>query len=165
MQRLILLRHGKAEAESESGADIDRRLAPQGEAEVAAMAARLAARGAVPDLALVSSAARTRDTWVAAEPAFPGTQVVFDADLYNAESKFIRRLADLAGVTANTVMVVGHNPGIHELAVRLMQEGSAAAGDIDKARRQFPPGAAAVFLIDANDRPVFDGLYLPERGA
>src|SRR5258707_1283160 len=56
MDRLILLRHGKAESESESGDDFDRRLSPRGVRESAAMAETLAELGFAPDVALVSPA-------------------------------------------------------------------------------------------------------------
>lgn len=163
MDRLILFRHGKAEAESESGEDFDRRLAPRGVEEAAQTAGRLAALGFAPDLALVSAAARTRGTWAAAAAAFPKAQVRFEDSLYNAASGEIRRAAQRAGGAAGTVMMIGHNPGLHELAVRLMLEGSASPSEIAQAQRGFPTAAAAVFEIDAHGRPSFDGLYLPER--
>jgi len=165
MQRLILFRHAKAEAQSETGDDFDRRLEPRGVREAAAMGRLLAARALAPDVAMVSAARRTRETWAAVAERFPDARVVFEDDLYNADSNTIRRFATRAGAEASTVMMVGHNPGLHELTVRLMQEGSAASADLGRAARQFPTATAAVFLIDDNDRPVFDGLYLPERDA
>ena len=62
MERLILLRHGKAEPDSESGDDFDRRLAPRGVQETAAMAAHLAEMGFRPDVALVSTSASSART-------------------------------------------------------------------------------------------------------
>jgi phosphohistidine phosphatase len=59
------------------------------------------------------------------------------------------------------VMMVGHNPGLQELTVRLLSEGSAPSSLIGRATRQFPTAAAAVFLFDANGRPAFDGLFFP----
>src|SRR4051794_36172546 len=97
MDRLILFRHGKAEPESASGEDFDRRLAPRGERESAAMARHLADLGLNPDLALVSAAARTRGTWAAAAPAFPGAVSRIEDDLYNADSGAIRHFAQRAG--------------------------------------------------------------------
>lgn len=164
MERLILFRHGKAEPDSESGDDFDRRLAPRGERDSAAMGATLADLGLKPDMALVSPAARTRETWTAAQPAFPKAQARFDDDLYHADSGAVRRAAEKAGQTAATVMVVGHNPGLQELAVQLLIEGSAPASLVARAQRRFPTAAAAVFLIDSNGRPAFDGLFFPERG-
>jgi phosphohistidine phosphatase len=60
-------------------------------------------------------------------------------------------------------MIVGHNPGLQELTVQLLREGSAPAGLIAKAQRDFPTACAAVFLFDDNGRPQFDGLFIPER--
>lgn len=164
MDRLILFRHGKAEQESASGDDFDRRLASRGQRESAAMADRLAELGLKPDLALVSSAARTRETWAAMAPVFPGAEVRVERDLYLADSGTVRRLAETAGRDVATVMVVGHNPGLQELALMLLIEGSAPSSLISRASRQFPTGAAAVFIVDANGRPAFDGLFFPERG-
>lgn len=164
MERLILFRHGKAQPESESGDDFDRRLAPRGQKESAAMGESLAELGFRPDVALVSPSARTRETWAAAEPAFPtGVEVRYEDDLYHADSGAIRRAAEKAGRGRSTVMVVGHNPGLQELTVRLLMEGSAPPALIARAQRQFPPAAAAVFLIDGAGKPAFDGLFFPER--
>ncbi|MDZ4374382.1 MAG: histidine phosphatase family protein [Phenylobacterium sp.] len=163
MDRLILLRHGKAEPDSESGDDFDRRLASRGVRESAAMAAQLADLGFVPQVALVSPAARTRATWDAACGAFPGADVRFRDELYHADAETIRRAAESVAGEAKTVIVVGHNPGMQELTVRLLQEGSAPAGLIGRALRDFPTAAAAVFLLDDNRRPHYDGLFFPER--
>ncbi|HEY8618111.1 SixA phosphatase family protein [Phenylobacterium sp.] len=164
MDRLILLRHGKAEPDSASGDDFDRRLAARGVRESAAMGENLADLGMKPDLALVSPAARTRETWAAAQPVFAGAEVRFEKELYLADAGSIRQAAEKAGKACRTVMVVGHNPGLQELAVDLLTEGQAPAALIARAARHFPPAAAAVFLIDANGRPAFDGLFYPERG-
>lgn len=163
MNRLILLRHGKAEPESASGDDFDRRLAPRGVAETVEMAANLADHGFIPDVALVSPASRTRDTWAAAEVAFPGAKASFLGELYNTDSAGVRRLAEAARETARTVIVVGHNPGLQELTVTLLREGHAPSSLIAKAQARFPTAAAAVFLFDDNDRPIYDGLLFPER--
>lgn len=162
MDRLILLRHGKAESDSESGEDFDRRLAPRGLRRSAEMGAQLADMGFRPDVALVSPAARA-GTWESAGAAFPNAQFRFDDQLYHADSATIRRAAQAAGKTFATVMVVGHNPGLQELTIQLLAEGSAPGSLIARAQRHFPPAAASVFLFDANGRPQFDGLFFPER--
>jgi phosphohistidine phosphatase len=117
-----------------------------------------------PDLVLASPSARTRETWAAAAEAFPAAEVVFGDDLYHADSGAVRAAAERAGRDRATVMVVGHNPGLQELAVRLLMEGSAPPSLVGRAQRQFPTAAAAVFLFDDNGRPAFDGLFFPERG-
>ena len=163
MDRLILFRHGKAQAESASGDDFDRQLAPRGVRESAEMAETLARLGLVPDLAVVSPAARARETWAAAEPAFPDARTQLEPELYNAESGAVRQAAEVAGRGVATVMVVGHNPGLQELAVRLLQEGSSPPSLISRVQGRFPTAAAAVFLFDDAGRPAYDGLFFPER--
>lgn len=163
MDRLILLRHGKAEADSDTGEDFDRRLAPRGVRESEEMAAQLADMGFTPDLALVSPAARARGTWESAGTVFTQAETRFDDELYHADSGTIRRVAEAAGEGFATVIVVGHNPGLQELTIRLLMEGSAPASLIARAQRNFPTASAAVFLFDGNGRPHFDGLFFPER--
>lgn len=163
MDRLILLRHGKAEMESDTGEDFDRRLAPRGVRESADMGVRLADMGFCPEVALVSTAARARGTWDAASVAFPAAKPSFEARLYHADSATLRAAAEDALGSYGTVIIVGHNPGLQELTVQLLREGSAPAGLIAKAQRDFPTACAAVFLFDANGRPQFDGLFIPER--
>ena len=124
MNRLILFRHGKAERNAPSGKDFDRALAPRGQADARAMGERLAAAGIVPDLVLVSAARRTRETWEAArQTAFPTARVEIVPALYNAE-----RRPDPGGwpkrrTRRAAVMVVGHNPGMHEAAIRMLRAG------------------------------------------
>lgn len=163
MERLILLRHGKAERDSESGKDFDRPLAPRGERESAAMGESLAGLGIRADRALVSPALRTRETWAAVEPAFEGAELRLEPALYNAEAAAIRRLAEAAGDGCAALIVVGHNPGLQELTVSLLREAGAPASFIARAQQHFPPGAAAVFNLDADGRPAADGLFYPER--
>lgn len=165
MDRLILLRHGKAEPDSDSGDDFDRRLSPRGVRETARMAAHLADMGFRPDVALVSPAARTRGTWDSICEAFPAAEARFEDHLYHADSRAIRAAVEAAGETCGTVMVVGHNPGLQELAVTLLREGSAPGGLIARAQGSFPTAAAAVFLFDAAGRPHYDGLFYPDRGS
>lgn len=160
MNRLILFRHGRAERDSASGDDFDRRLETSGRDESAAIAATLADLGFAPDLVLVSTAVRTRETWAALEGCFPKAQARFEPNLYLADEGVIREAAE-AAAAAGTVMIVGHNPGLQELTVRLLMEGSAPTSLISRAQANFPTSAAAVFLIDAAGRPAYDGLFFP----
>lgn len=161
MDRLILLRHGKAERDSASGDDFDRKLTDRGVRESAAMAANLADLGLIPDIVLVSPAARTRETWASAQSAFPKAAFRIERSLYHAEERVVRQLAEAAGETSGTVMIVGHNPGLQELTIRLLSEGSAPAPLIARAHAAFPTAASAVFLFDAVGRPSYDGLFFP----
>jgi len=165
MDRLILLRHGKAEPDSSTGDDFDRRLAPRGVQESDSVGRQLSDYiGSQLRVALVSPAARARGTWEAASAHFPGTEARFEDDLYHAESGTIRQSAmAVLSDGGGQVMVVGHNPGLQELTVQLLREGGAPPGLIQRAQGNFPTATAAVFLIDANGRPHFDGLFHPDR--
>lgn len=165
MDRLILLRHAKAESDAPSGDDFDRPLAARGRREARDMGAQIAALGFRPDVVLVSPSLRTRETWELAEQALGGGEVRFEQGLYNAEAGAIWRLAEAAGEGRGTVMVVAHNPGLQELAVRLLAEGASPASMLARASRDFPPAAVAVFDIDASGRATADGVFFPERQA
>lgn len=121
MRRLILLRHAKTETDAPSGKDHDRRLEDRGRADAAAMAEWLADQALVPDQVLVSTATRTRQTWDILAELFPGAapQVEHQPELYSASaSQLLAAIHDVsAGI--NRLMLVGHNPGLHELALGL----------------------------------------------
>jgi phosphohistidine phosphatase len=156
MDRLILLRHGKAEADAPSGQDFDRALTSRGRSDAALVARQLAETGAAPDLVLVSPAARAKETWEAAASFFPNAEVEWAPVLYNIDPQ---GLLDLAGdQTARAVMIVGHNPGLGELAAFMARE--AGAGEIPG----FPTGAAAVidFAADGRRRAEAFALYTPK---
>lgn len=137
MRTLILLRHGEAERRAASGRDVDRLLAAAGAAAATAVAAGLAREGLRPDLALVSAARRAQSTWEAARGAWsPVPPCAVRPDLYEAAADAL--LAAAEGEGADTVLVVAHNPGLHELAARL-------AGADPFAARGFAPATAAAF--------------------
>ena len=161
MDRLILLRHGDAENQAPSRDDFDRGLTRRGEAESRAAGETLAHLGMVPDLVLVSAAARAQATWAQVAPAFPEATARTEPDLYLAEDSVIRDFAEVEGRTARTVMIVGHNPGIQELAVGLLLEGHADPSLVRKVQGGFPTATSIVFLIDAYGRPTYDGYFVP----
>jgi phosphohistidine phosphatase len=137
MRRLLLLRHAKAEAHSPDG-DFDRALKPRGRADAARLGAWLAAHGHAPDAVLASPSRRTRETVeivlaAAAKPVEPE----FHEAIYNASAETIR--AVIAGERAASVLVVGHNPGIGELAHLL------AGPDAGKFAAGYPTCALAIF--------------------
>lgn len=162
MKTLVLLRHAKAERAAPSGEDFDRALTERGRADARLMGRVLAERGIKPDRALVSAAQRTRDTWEAASESFGDAEVAFERSLYNADSGTIRRAVDALEEDAGVLIVIGHNPGIHQTAVELTVEGAAAPSMLDRITSRFPTGAAAVFTIDAAGRAQFEALHLPE---
>jgi len=158
MKRLIILRHGKAAANASTGEDFDRPLVERGEIEAAAMGRLLAEKGLVPDLALVSPAARTKGTWEAAQPSFPNARAEFPRTLYNADARLVRGLAEVAD--AEVILVIGHNPGLQELVARLMSDAGAPADQVLRARTHFPTATAAAFSF-GEAGVTFEGLFYP----
>ena len=155
MERLILLRHAKAEVDAASGQDFDRALTERGRRDAALIAETLAGAGFSPDLALVSSAVRAAQTWDAAAPFFPGARAERVPALYHIEPDGILALARAHGAGASTVLVLGHNPGLGQLAALLAQD-SAARADIKMRLVQgFPTAAAAVIELDGSGVRLF----------
>lgn len=160
MRKLILMRHAKAEGASASGEDFDRALTQGGRADAALMGRVLAEAGAAPALALVSDARRTRETWQGVAQSFPEAAVRHERRLYNASAAAIRSVVEAAGGDADTLIVVGHNPGLPLYMLELLTEAAESASVMDKARGSFPPASAVVFEFDEHLRPTFSNLYL-----
>lgn len=159
MRRLILLRHAKAQRSAPSGEDFDRPLAPQGRTDAALIGRVLAAEGLIPDRVLLSSSHRTVETWDQVRTAFPGVEGDARKDLYHAGAHTL-----LAAIEdeqdAEVLLLIGHNPGIHALAVALLRRDSAPPSIVAKLDRGFPTATAAVFAIDQAGRASYDGLFL-----
>ncbi|GGE43096.1 phosphoglycerate mutase [Agaricicola taiwanensis] len=142
MRRLILFRHAKA-LSPEGLADRERPLDPIGVRAVPVMARWLADQGFIPDLALVSPALRTMETWALAAPAFDRTiKAHSEAALYDARVTTILSLVRSVGAEVASLVVVGHNPGLEELAGQL--SGLSEASARRRLATGFPPGAIAV---------------------
>jgi len=161
MKTLILLRHAKAERQSESGEDFDRRLSDRGREDAALMGRVLAEAGFRPDRAIISTAARTRETWAAAAPAFGPVEAEYEERLYHAASGTIRAIVEDAEGRADTLVIVGHNPGLHLCAMELLVEAAASAHEMRRIQSKFPTAAAAVFRFDEAGRPSFEDAWFP----
>jgi len=134
MRRLMLLRHAKTEHAAPSGHDQDRRLDERGRLDAAAIGTWIARHPPLPDTVLVSTAVRARQTWEIARDAMKDAvrarqpRVELLDELYGAEPTQLLRLIRLAEVTNPArLMLIGHNPGMHELALMLAGSGNAAA--------------------------------------
>jgi phosphohistidine phosphatase len=143
--RLILIRHAKSDWADPMMDDHDRPLNKRGRKSADAIGAWLAGNGHVPDLALVSTAARTRDTWERVAKAFDKpTPTAFHDALYHAEPDAMITL--LRATPAPTVAMVGHNPGAAFFARALL-----AAPPADARFDRYPTGATAVMEFDIDD--------------
>ena len=160
MRRLILFRHARAEPRAPNGEDIDRALDATGRQDAVLMGEVLAREGLSPDLALVSRARRTQETWDCLATAFPKAKLQVCDDLYNATAEEIS--AEIAGVAgqAATILVVAHNPGLHELAIEMMLDARASTGEIDRVAARFPTSTAVAFRVDEEGLPSPEGLFL-----
>jgi phosphohistidine phosphatase len=165
MRRLLLLRHAKTERDSPSGSDRDRPLAARGRNDAAEIGAWLfTERSLLPDLALISTAVRARETWDIVRQKFsdqraPGL-VEHLPELYGAEPAQLLTIIRSAGPDPERLMIVGHNPGMHDLALRLIGGGDAA-GRAALAHNLPTSGLAVIdFAIDRWDNIAFDGGQL-----
>src|SRR5262245_31123068 len=150
MRRLLLLRHAKAERSQPGGRDLERTLTDRGKSDARKLGAYFVRHRLVPDLATVSTAARTRETWRLLAGAFdPRPRARFDERLYDASPEAIVQTIRETKPDITTLLVVGHNPGLHEAAVMLV-----GAGDVEARQRlaeQFPTAALAVIEFAPSD--------------
>ena len=160
MQRLILLRHGKAESVAATGGDFERGLTERGRRDAALIGRVLAEAGMAPDLALVSAARRARETWEEAAPSFPGARLENSRLLYLASSEQLAQLVATAAEPVNSLIIVGHNPGLHDFSLALFGRRPPASTE-NPLIGAFPTAAAAVFRVDPSGATHFERLFLP----
>lgn len=157
VQRIVvLMRH--AEAETSASSDFERRLTSSGRAAAVAAGRALAAAGVSPDVALVSSAQRTRETWDAVvEGAGWTVGAQFDEALYSADTDTVTDLVNTAPEDARTVLVLGHNPTVAMLASLLDAGDGPLELSMRLARQGFPPSSAVVFEFEGTWWDVREG--------
>lgn len=127
MRRLILLRHAKTERDAPSGKDRDRRLDERGHRDGAEIGRWLVLHDYRPDLALVSTAVRTQETWELLRAALPPTRVKHLPALYGADtSELLSTIRNATAADPHCLLIVAHNPGLHELALALIAGGDGA---------------------------------------
>ena len=143
MRRLLLLRHAKAERSQPGGRDEDRVLTDRGRRDASRIGSYMARHAFIPGRALVSPAARTRETWeLLAAGLGTAPPVDFDERLYNALPHSILQTVKETAADVGALLTIGHNPGLQELVAMLV-----ASGDIDARERlgeDFPTSALAV---------------------
>jgi phosphohistidine phosphatase len=149
MLTLSLLRHAKSSWDDPELEDHERPLAKRGIKEAPRMGAFMAAEGLEPDFVLCSAAVRTRATVTLVLAEFQGDPpaIAYDEGIYLAAPA--RLLARIAKVKASHrhVLMVGHNPGLHALALALT--GSGKRKDLAALASKFPTAALAVIEFEA----------------
>lgn len=157
MKRLILMRHAKTETWTEGLDDFGRALTDRGHEDAARMAQELVEMGWSPERILVSTARRARETCSDVARIFVDEKVRPMEALYLAGVRGIHEVVQ-QNDGAGTLMVIGHNPGLHDFALSLFHEG----GTIEhpqaiRLAEKFPTACAALFEADE------DGPFVPAR--
>ncbi len=149
MRQLLLLRHAKSSWDDPALADHARPLNRRGKLAAEAMRRAMGELGLAPDLVLVSSSRRTLQTLEALEP-WPDTPLVEPMDaIYLATAPGLLQVLRGVSDTVRSVMLVGHNPGLHELAMLLVGEHGMARMDttLQRLKEAYPSGALAEFSV------------------
>lgn len=143
---LILMRHAQAEPFGHS--DAERPLALRGRRQAAEVGSDLAAQGPIPDVALVSSATRTRQTWELLSARLEReVRVEFLDELYEAGPRSVLQVLGERAGEAATVMVVGHEPVMSALASTLASS-SSDEHLVAKVRHGVPTASRSVLQFD-----------------
>ncbi|MCB5179197.1 SixA phosphatase family protein [Streptomyces antimicrobicus] len=157
-RRLVLVRHAKAVPKDARPEDFDRPLSDRGRSDAPRTGRWLARSGLAPALALCSPALRTRETWQLMVPALPEPPpAVYDDRLYKAPPNTLVTVLAERGGPLGCVVLVGHNPGLHELASALC--GSGPSKLLKRLRAGFPTSGVAVVDVPGG----WDGL-MPGAG-
>jgi phosphohistidine phosphatase len=148
-RKLVLLRHAKSAWPDVP--DHDRPLAPRGQRDAPVMGRWLRTNGDVPDQVLCSTARRARETWQLARDGLGADPPVsFERRVYQASPEALLDLARAVPSAVAILLIVGHDPAMHELALMLARPVSAGGSDVvppatfDQMRAKFPTAAVAV---------------------
>ena len=151
--RLLLLRHAKSDWSGKAD-DHARPLSARGKRTAPRIGACMHAKGYEPELVLCSTAERTKETLELVLPVFAGQpQIRYDRSLYLAEWPELLAKIRTVSSGATPLMVVGHNPGLEQLAIALALQAPSAAerGRLQKLAQKFPTAALAVLDFEIAD--------------
>ena len=144
MKRLYLLRHAKSSWEDPKLADQDRPLAPRGRRAAGVMAEHLRRKEIAPELVLCSRSTRTRQTLTRIAPGLgESADVQIRSELYAASAADLLEALREVQDEVRSVMLIGHNPGIQDLALTLARGGP----EIARVRSRFPTAALATLEL------------------
>lgn len=151
MLTLSLLRHGQSAPDDAVTDDHERPLSSGGRTDAEAIGAYLAAHGPRPDLVLCSSAVRARQTLaiVLAQLGEPAVEVIVKEGLYLASATAMLAAVRQTAGRLGSLLLVGHNPGMHALALELT--GSGLRRDIAAMAMKFPTCGLAVLTFATGD--------------
>lgn len=149
MRQLLLLRHAKSSWSDKALSDHERGLNAEGRRAIGAMRQAMRELGLVPDLVLLSDARRTVETLDALEPWDDTPLVEAMPELYLATAQQLLQALRAVPETVRSVLMIGHNPGIHELSMTLAgaHAMTAGGGALQQLAAGYPTAALAEFLI------------------
>ncbi len=145
MNKILLIRHAQAAGQGIEPGDHPRPLSAKGRAQADALGILMQSQNWIPDLALVSTALRTQETWKALAAQFPGAHMSPCENLYLASPQTIIKEIN-AAPDISTLAIVAHNPGLAILAGQWIEQGAGhdqQAAQILQTR--FKPAFAAAF--------------------
>ena len=145
MHTLHLLRHAKSSWEDQTLADEERPLAPRGIRDARRLARHLSGLGVEARLVLCSSAVRARQTLDLLTPSLGETPVQIEEALYAAPAAALLERLQTLPESVSSVLLIGHNPGMHEVALQLVAGGEK----LDQLARKFPTCALATLAAPA----------------
>ena len=146
MRRLMLLRHAKSDWPTGVD-DHERPLAKRGRRASPLIGKYMQKEGLVPDLAVISTARRTQETWKLALPAFSQSIARRDEPrIYEATTSSILDTIHETCEDINALLLVGHNPGLQSLALELTATANRA--DLTWMWEKYPTGGLAVIDFD-----------------
>jgi len=152
MRQLLLLRHAKSSWDNKALPDQDRPLSPRGRRAASLMRRAMRDLGLAPDIVMLSPSRRTRETLEALEPWDEAPLIEPVDSLYLATGPQLLEVLHGVAETVRSVMLIGHNPGMHELAMLLVAPRGTAARHgpgraIERLAAGYPTGALAEFAI------------------
>lgn len=149
MKQIFLMRHAKAVPTVDGLEDFDRPLSDKGRIAADLMGRYVASLAIRPSYVACSSALRTRQTWEIIASYLPEDQpMLFEDSLYLASGLALSyRLRELSN-RAGSVLVIGHNPGLAELALAMSGDGSAEE-DLRLLSQGMPTASFACILSEA----------------
>jgi phosphohistidine phosphatase len=145
-KRLFILRHAKSSWDDPGLDDHERPLAPRGLRAVAVLAEHLKANGIEPELVLCSTSRRTRETL---EGIHAAGEHVIEPELYGASTEDLVARLRRVPAEVESVMVVGHNPTMQTLVLRLASD-SGSGEELSQVQAKFPTGALATLTFDSS---------------
>ncbi|MBB4197914.1 hypothetical protein CCR94_18985 [Rhodoblastus sphagnicola] len=145
-RQLLLLRHAKSSWDEPDLSDHERPLAKRGRKAGALLREFFRAEAIRPDLVLVSSAKRALETLDALNPWASPPPVEILPALYHAAPETILETIRAAPGSARILLVIAHNPGLHDFALRL--SGASNAAPARRMAEAYPTGALAQFELD-----------------